>query len=214
MLTSASALRRFATRDLESLLERIASSGAETAAVAARSYVHDNGFAKLVLTAPDESGESLRLHVWPDGEPQPGNIHNHCWDFASIVLEGALEYEEFGLDAEGDVAATAFSFGGTQNLSYELEHRGTVKLRSTTRGSHTEGSIYEMAAETLHRSWSTAGMETMTLLARGPRRRSVADVYVTRSEGVPTEVTNLPLSEPDVAAFLRRAQGLVTTVRI
>ena len=68
-------------------------------AVAARSYVHGNGFVKVVLL--DEHGHKLRLHIWFAGSACEENIHDHRWSFASHVLVGTLNSEIWVDDAQG-----------------------------------------------------------------------------------------------------------------
>ena len=57
-------------------------------AVAARSYVHGNGFVKVVLL--DEHGHKLRLHIWFAGSACEENIHDHRWSARSTVKFGSM----------------------------------------------------------------------------------------------------------------------------
>src|SRR5688572_21463814 len=60
--------------------------------VASRSYVHANGFDKLVLLGSCAPIYKLRLHIWWPGrsEPELDNVHNHRWDFSSSVVTGTV----------------------------------------------------------------------------------------------------------------------------
>jgi len=82
-------------------LQAFAHDEAAMAAVAARSFVHSNGFAKVTLARDGDPwlpgsaparGWQLRLHVWPaSGEMRdPGNPHAHRWPFVSVPIAGAL----------------------------------------------------------------------------------------------------------------------------
>lgn len=186
-------LVRFAAAELPARLRRLLQSPEELAAVAARSYVHDNGFVKIVLESGEDGDGALRLHIWPSEGEDDGNIHNHCWDFTSVVLTGTLEYEEFVNDDAGALLAEHFAYAPANDFNYELRSRGTQRLRCTRSGVRDAGDAYEMSGETLHRTRGRHGTTTVTLLAQGPHRREYADVYVTRP-GVPTRVHNTPLT--------------------
>jgi hypothetical protein len=188
----ASDLVRFAA-ELPALLRRLLQSPEELAAVAARSYVHDNGFVKIVLESGENGDGALRLHIWPSEAGADGNIHNHCWDFTSFVLTGTLEYEEFVNDDAGALLAEHFAYAPTDDFHYELRSRGMQSLRPTRSGVREAGDVYEMSGETLHWTCGRHGTTTVTLLAQGAHRREYADVYVTRLD-VPTRAHNTPLT--------------------
>lgn len=192
----------FTCAGLRPLLTRLIASPEELGRVASRSYAHDNGFTKIVLVSGRESGNALRMHVWPGGSADEGNIHNHCWDFRSVVLSGQLEFEEFSVDRDGPVSAVHYAYAPSTDFEYELRPFGTTGLRSTTRGSRRVGELYDMSAETLHRTWGCAATTTVTLLAQGKHRRRHADVFVTRPGGVPTEARNVPLTSEDVRSLI------------
>ena len=80
-----------------SLIETILSDQALLHKVASRSYIHENKFDKIVLMSSSNPDYKLRLHVWwPSPEaPHTETIHNHQWTLSSIVLVGALHWQEF-----------------------------------------------------------------------------------------------------------------------
>ena len=195
---------RLASTELRPLLIDLLRSPPALAAVARRSYVHDNGFTKVVLHRRQADESALRLHVWPAGVGHEGNIHNHCWDFTSVVLAGQLEFEEFVIDRTGPVPATRYAYASSNNFAYELRPFGVCHLRSAGSGVRRKGETYDMWAETLHRTWGAAATTTITLLAQGVRRRAHADVYVTRTDGVPTAVENSPLAPSDLRDLLEK----------
>lgn len=196
MMAAASDLRHYSEHELPTLLVSILASGPWLDEVAGRSYAHDNGFIKIVLEDDPEEDRSLRLHIWPaEAEPET-NIHNHRWDFSSLVISGELEFEEFVVDEAGQIEADGYGYLPTPGLEYELQPTGPAHLRSASVGSRRSGEVYEMIAETLHRTWGKHGTRTVTLLQQGTRRRQHADVYVTDSEGIGGEVVNEAL-EPD-----------------
>lgn len=202
-----------AQAELEPLLTGALRSPAALDAMAARSYAHDNGFFKIVLARRRDYANALRLHVWPGDSEDEGNIHNHCWDYDSLVLAGELEFQEYELDNAGFVPAVHYAYAATGDLAYELRPFGRRMLRPTESGRRRTGERYRMTAETLHRTWGSAGTTTVTLLVQGAHRREHADVYVTRPDGVPTENVSESMSSERLRPLLAALQDLVATAR-
>ena len=150
-----------------------------------------------------QSGDrgALRAHIWPNALQDEGNIHNHCWDFTSVVLAGALRFEEFAPSANGGLAAEHFAYVPSSDFEYQLRSLGGTHLSSTASGVRSAGEVYSLSGEILHRTWAgSAG--TITLLSQGAHRRQFADVYVTRAGGVPTRSTNIPLRPTEARTHL------------
>ena len=81
---------------LRSSLALLEHSDEALADVAERSYLHPNGFAKIVLKVG--GGYGIRLHVWhrQGGEwISDANPHGHRWEFASWIVVGALHETTF-----------------------------------------------------------------------------------------------------------------------
>lgn len=57
-------------------------------AISAKSYIHKNGFIKLVYETIEET--VCRLHIYPLGASADKNIHDHRWDFSSVTICGSL----------------------------------------------------------------------------------------------------------------------------
>lgn len=88
-------------RNVRQILTSILESSEYLQGLADKSYRHENGFSKLVLTS--SKTHSLRLHIyWNDSaDNYQENIHNHRWDFSSFILKGTLVQDFFGvIDAE------------------------------------------------------------------------------------------------------------------
>lgn len=180
--------------------------------VAARSYAHDNGFTKIVLLNGRDGGGALRLHVWPPQEADNrGNIHNHCWDFTSLVLAGNLEYEEYEEHQSGTTYARHLIYDPSGDFEYVLRPLGTATLRITRAGTRVAGDAYFMSAETLHRTGGRQGTRTVTLVRQGVHRRKHADVYVTREVAV--EARNNPLEPNELGMLLKEVMTLLLSMR-
>ena len=121
------------------------------AAIAHRSYVHDNGFVKIVL---DDSGASkYRIHVYPAGRIFAAeNLHNHRWPFTSLILVGSLPHEiaTVSADPEGDHAR--FEYIRNEDGTFSLSATGEMyNLESIISDVHDAGEVYVMPTATIHR---------------------------------------------------------------
>lgn len=115
--------------------------------VAARSYWHHNGFAKLVLHAADEF--RIRMHVWQAGEGRLGetNPHGHRWNFASTVLCGdGLETEEYQESAHGKRHVRYCYLGGLNSLAPLKQ----VRLETTATKAIHAGERHAVHTEIVH----------------------------------------------------------------
>lgn len=131
---------------------------------------HANGFWKITLRRFSD-GSRLRLHVWT--RALPGNIHNHRWDFSSVVLRGSLT-ETFFLNSttsEGDLHSV---FELQSNQLRETER----SCRLITLGTSTlvPGVTYWRLG-TLFHSVAALGAGTISMVATShPEEDRVAEV--------------------------------------
>lgn len=203
----AGPLSTFATTELPMLLDRLLKSPSDLAEVAARSYNHDNGFAKIILVDGAGRTPSLRLHAWADPEDaEMGNIHNHCWNFSSYVISGSLAFEEYVQDPAGEILTTHLIYDPTSAFDYLLRPISAVALRRTRRGVYDTGHGYDMLGETLHRTWAQSPT-TVTLVRQEPRHREHSDVFVLKE--VETEVHDEPLTIEALAKYLRAIKSML-----
>ncbi|MDL2192821.1 hypothetical protein QQF40_15685 [Cobetia sp. LC6] len=70
-----------------SLFSSIVLNEAAIEEIAKRSYVHANGFVKLLLV-DKRPLYSVRLHIWPSTVIKETDIHDHPWDFDGFILNG------------------------------------------------------------------------------------------------------------------------------
>ena len=118
-------------------------------AVAARSYVHGNGFVKVVLL--DEQGYKLRLHIWFAGSACEENIHDHRWSFASHVLVGTLNSEIWVDDAQGQALPEYRYAAATATAAADKQALGTCRVSLQQHCQYGAGSSYVMPKQVLHR---------------------------------------------------------------
>lgn len=154
--------------------------------IAARSYVHPNGFLKIVLLSRELY--QLRLHVWPgdarQGAVDRGNIHNHRWDFAATVLRGGYRHQEFVTASDGD-SHGSYEYDADRGAGrYSLAYRGTVGLRCVFNSYLPAGTFYSLSADVIHKVSCPPGKPTVSLILQGSYRKSMVDVF--SSSPVPT----------------------------
>lgn len=75
---------------LKKLLNFIVLNQELTRNIASNSYKHQLGFDKFTLHTFTD-GSSLRLHFWNNSIDMKEDIHSHCSDFKSIILNGGLK---------------------------------------------------------------------------------------------------------------------------
>ena len=167
------------TAPLASVLELIQKDTSSLARLASCSYRHRNGFDKIVLASGGGAGLKLVLHVWPRHDlPDEDHIHNHRWDFASVVLAGALQLDVYEPDHAGEPYSVMRyrSLPGPGNCDLELDGTMTVSVHASL--TMAVGSSYTWSADMLHRAYGVPGQMTATLIVQGPARRSNTSVLV------------------------------------
>ena len=65
--------------------------------IASKSYVHPNGFTKIVYDVHEDS--ICRLHIYPSGAVADKNIHDHRWDFSSTTICGSLPMSIYEIES-------------------------------------------------------------------------------------------------------------------
>jgi hypothetical protein len=167
------------------LLAALRSDLQRLAAAASRSYLHANGFVKIVLLAGD--GFKLRLHLWMPDRAGIGSevedIHNHRWDFASHMLTGGYRYQQFAPASDG-TSYFGYSYRSPEgDNSFALRTRGAKLLSCVFDAAVDTGTSYTLRAEVLHRVISDPGRLTATLMLQGAPRRPATEVYTTTDLG-------------------------------
>lgn len=176
------------------------------AAAARRSYLHPNGFAKIVLLSDDKY--QLRLHVWNAqqiGVDGVENIHNHRWDFSSLVILGGYRYQEFHDSTAGEPYNAYCYESQRETPSYSLSPLGQRTLACSFDAYLDTGSSYTLRTSVLHRVIRDPARTTATLVLQGPNVLDSVDVLAKAS--LPTGPT-LPLPRLSVTALSQDMQAL------
>jgi hypothetical protein len=164
------------------LLDAVLSERRWLADIAQYSYAHPNGFAKIVLLHSDQF--QLRLHIWRPGTTSvTENIHNHNWDFSSILLAGGYRYQEYTTQSQGTLFY-AYGYRGYRSWrgapSYSLTPIGRQTLGCSFDAYLQAGSSYTLRADTLHRVISDPDRTTASLVLQGPEIRDDVNVLAER----------------------------------
>ncbi|HSS48756.1 MAG TPA: hypothetical protein VLX28_07410, partial [Thermoanaerobaculia bacterium] len=141
-------------QNLTRLLQAVLLEPAALREVASRSYRHPNGYDKIVLCSTSEIivPYEARLHIWWSDTERPDTpIHDHGWDFASMVLSGRLECQEYEV-GEGGLPMYKCSCSRSAKNIYELRYAGIDEIRPTRKYSILPHSPYFLEATTLHRA--------------------------------------------------------------
>lgn len=183
------------------------------AAMAERSYRHDNGFDKFVLSSAPASGLKLVLHVWRSVKNDyVDNIHDHRWDFASIVLCGSLRFDLYEPDRNGASYPVLYYSSPDDGHAYRMDPADDIIVARRASVIMTKGSSYRWNMSLLHRAWGVAVPLTVTLIVQGPAKRARTTVLVrsVRRDSGFRQITRL--AETDVNHLLTEltAQNLGT----
>ena len=146
-------LQNLSITEIVSSLEELLTNPQESERVARQSYLHANGFYKLVIFSQAQA--KVRLHYWRDDQAAEENIHNHRWMLASRVLFGELSSEIYKQCSPEDSDALMLEtrryhkqFG---QLGAEGEVLGRQSVRLCTRNTRFAGESYALDMNTLHR---------------------------------------------------------------
>jgi hypothetical protein len=154
-----------------------------TAACAARSYRHPLGFDKIMLVECNPIF-TLRLHVWwPASVPSVDHVHNHRFDFMSLVVQGGYEMEVFEVGNTGNPVAEYREELHDEEGS-RLQHIGKANLRPLTTVRLKQGASYALNAEALHRVSVRPGTFCMTLFLQTAPWKSATRVFADPSERI------------------------------
>jgi hypothetical protein len=192
------------------MIGELVASDVRLADMARRSLWHPNGFAKVVLLS--HPSYKLRLHVWRNETNSPamaqGNVHNHGWDFSTVLLAGSYRHQEFRPSADGE-EFFAYKYRPDGNPgSYTLVPAGTQALCCVFDAYLPQGSGFTISSEVLHRVIPDSRQPTVSLVLEGPRQPSSDDVFASG------EVKEITVTQADAlsADFLRRQLTEILTI--
>jgi hypothetical protein len=138
------------------------------AAISKRSYRHLNGFDRIELLSSINPEYGLRLHIWwGDCEHGKERVHGHPWNFASVILTGALRIEQF-VEAETGNQVEFCNYERPDGRdAYTLTPSGTATLRLIVRSALAANSHYYADHRIIHRVWADPGLPSASLMLHG-----------------------------------------------
>jgi hypothetical protein len=142
------------------------------------SYVHHNGFRKIVLL--ESKYFKIRLHVFePIGEiVAQENVHDHRWPFGSVCLQGDLmckiyEHVEFGKSSFNHYLYRPVG----ADDSYTVQASGEETLHESSLLKIKKYMGYYLPENTLHRVVNRSGERVITLVITGTPVKDTCNLY-------------------------------------
>lgn len=188
--------------DLKGVLISVIESYSRLDAIARRSYKHDNGFMKIVLSEAEHSNAKVRFHIWKAPAVVSSDIHDHFWDFSSIVVKGALETVDYRVSQHSGESFQKFELvAHSHQGQHTLLRMGTELLEEKRRRVIASGEVYSLSAWRPHRVSPANGGETYSLVLQGPHLKKINRVFrrsmtasVMKSQSKPITVNELRAS--------------------
>jgi hypothetical protein len=193
----------FSTGEIRHFLESVLKDSDAASTCARRSFPHPLGFFKVVL-ANYQNGGKLRLHVWPEGKECgiEQDIHDHFWDFCSIVLEGELEFIDFVPAAIG-TDYFHYRLYPTAPSAYNQVYLGHSALSPQTIHRLRVGDCISVSRTTLHQAYPTTSGLCATLLLQGPQQSACNNIHSSTYEIDASKiVSEQPLGEAQLRELL------------
>lgn len=183
--------------DITSTLRELASSRTLTEIIGS-GQLHDNGFAKIIIATSPVSGMKAVLHVWPNDTGTAGdNIHNHRWDFASVVLRGELQVEIYArTDGESYPAFSYKSPSGGD--TYSLEPNGPISAARVALIQLPRTSTYSWDHQVLHRAFGIGTPGTVTFIIQGRPQQDSTTVLVRGGRTYPADHPVTRMSQAEI----------------
>jgi len=169
--------------------------------ISKRSYLHGNGFAKIVLV--DNPHFKCRLHVWRNSNTGVETLHNHRWSFASAIQAGAITadifndsvkpeaeyFKEYVYQREGASTSTSMLIGDS-------------RLERIITEVKVAGDTYHMDCNTIHRITGVESPITATLFVQLSANRSWNRLITKRHENAPS-MNRLVVDEKTLQLILK-----------
>lgn len=186
---------------LMGVLQQLLADEKALAEVAKRSYIHGNGFVKVVLL--NESGFKLRLHIWFAGCACEENIHDHRWSFASHVLLGQLKIEIWQ-DAQEGVSLPEYRYVAANAEQASCKQSvGMTRVRLQQQCVYGAGESYVMSKQVLHRIINPGSETVASIMCSAPTAQDHTRL-IPSHVAIGPQVQMPALSSADLVAVLQR----------
>ena len=175
--------RLLRSTDPRAVFEEVRANSEAARAAAHGSYLHDNGFEKLLLRSWP-NGERLLLHHWTasswEGARSAEHVHNHRWPFAALMMRGGYRSYVVEMGPRAETLYRRFSYGSSQGGEYyALEPAGEARASTIISFDVLPGALNVFSSSMLHRL-DLLETPTVTLFLQGAPEH--ADVTVLAEE--------------------------------
>lgn len=157
-------LQNFGKAGLLQTISAILNNEAFLTAVASQSYLHGNGFYKIVLAEEDDF--VIRTNIWMPGVHAEENLHDHRWHLASTIINGTLEseiWEEAASPTAAEYEEYIYVGKTAQKEAYTLPI-GKSKISLKEKTVHRTGECYNLPSNIMHRIVLSGKDLTCTLM--------------------------------------------------
>jgi hypothetical protein len=138
--------------------------------------VHPNGFDRPTLI-DKQPAYRLRLHVWwPERGVVIEDVHDHAWDFSSVIVAGPMRFTTFAAAENGE---EYFAYPHTYNTPGAYS-AGEVERCRLIRGldvTMPAGTVYTFDHAQLHTVTVESDRPVATLVVAGSFRGNGSTVY-------------------------------------
>jgi hypothetical protein len=137
-----------------------------------KSYLHPNGFDKLVLVSGKHF--NLRLHNFhPPKVMKPAeSVHNHKWEFASSIIHGGYEATEY-LVTHGDEQRHHYTYSKEEGLHYV----GNAGIEPVDQYEVKAGDSYFMPGDVYHSIKKISDQGCITVMMTGYTKETTTNVF-------------------------------------
>lgn len=176
--------------------------------LAQRSYVHANGFLKLVLAFNERTLAAHRLHYWRHGSTGDSAAHSHPWPFRAVVHVGGYRHELYSasLASEG---AHRWRVGTRRCPT--VERIGRARLTLVAWNDMRQRDSYHLEPQAIHRL-SRVIAPTVTEVCQGGHVAAYSNVYL-NSDASPVSSDVVHTSPRDYRRHLKEVLDVLCNVR-
>jgi hypothetical protein len=162
---------------LKCLVEEINENENWLSLISKVSYSHDNGFDKFSIYRG--SNIRIRLHIyWITNRVKNPNIHDHRWNFSSLILRGGYLSETYKLNNTGiDKFLYHYYSEASEKSNYELEYIKPVKLALTDTKQYLKNDINHGNAGEIHKILLNKNEITVSLFITSNYENDYARVF-------------------------------------
>lgn len=171
--------------------------------------IHANGFLKAEV--PDVFGGTLRVHLWDPADRRcdvtRSDIHNHRWDFASMIVTGEVRSRLFRPTSGYGMWGEYECFH--DESAYQFRPLGKASMLVTSDRTLVRGVTYYLDSLAVHDVVPSSSEATVTIVLHGPRKSLTSRVFLPLEEpgsvAVSNRRPNVPLDAVGARAVLEQA---------